>query len=186
VAEPNGGTGWPDDPVHKIQAAAEDVAVTGTVELRGRTFKLGPNIGESGAMSMLQFAEAASDGIGAQDMVALATMNDLLRSCFMVTPSCGTCEACDAEEYSKCEKRDEGDWPRFTRFARAVSAGAEELFAVVRQAVEQVTARPTQLPPGSSRQQPPLSANLRDSSSLPEAFRKAELIDVGEVLRSTR
>jgi hypothetical protein len=183
VARAN-GTRTADAAVHKAQAAAEGVSLTGTVTFRGRQFRLGPC---DAVAPMLDFAEAASRGLDSDDPAGLAAMKDMIRGCFVLHPACGTCEQCEAENYDSCPEADPGDWPRFWRLARATGADAEELMEVVTAATEQALARPTRARSGSSSPARRPSANSKALSSLPPAFQeladKGDLIAVDDVLR---
>jgi thiol-disulfide isomerase/thioredoxin len=168
------------DPVHKAQAAAEGVPLTGTVALRGRQFRLGPC---DAVAPTLDFAEAATKGVDTDDPAGLAAMKEMIRDSFVQVPSCGTCEACEAERYDDCPALDLGDFPKFWRFAKAVRVPADELLEVVQQAIEQATARPTPARSGSSSPARSRSANSKGSSSsreLPAAFQ--ELADRGDLI----
>jgi len=183
------GTGWPDGAVHEVQAAAEGVALTGTVEFRGKSYRLGKT---DALMPLLDFAHAAESGLGEEDAAGVSAMYEMLRGAFVLTPSCGGCEACDGERYDECPSLDLGDWPRFRRRALAVMAGGEEIMGVVEQAMTQVMARPTPPRSGSSSPARPASPNSKGHSSLPAdapaAFRglpPGDLIPVESFLRST-
>ncbi len=180
-------TGWPDGKIHEAQAAAEGVDLTGHVEFRGKSYRLG----RGGDLPFLEFAHAAEGGLGAGDAAGIDAMYEMLRGCFVLAPSCGECEECDAERYEACPARDPGDWPAFRRRALAVHADGEEIMKVVEQAMEQITARPTLPRSGSSSPARPPSANSREPSSLPEglpaAFRdlpEGDLLPVESFLRS--
>jgi hypothetical protein len=177
---------WRADDVHKLQAAAEGVNLTGGVEFRGKRFRLGKH-GADNLMPQLAFAQAATSGLGDADPKGLAAMYEMLRGCFIHSPACGTCAACDDERYDDCKSFDPGDWPRFLRLATAVCAPGDEILKVVEQAMAQIAARPTNAPPGSSPPAPPASGNLKDPSSLPAAFRDlppGDLIDLDDLARS--
>ncbi|HEY5987041.1 MAG TPA: hypothetical protein VIV12_11800 [Streptosporangiaceae bacterium] len=188
MADNGSGTGWPDGQIHALQAKAEGVRLTGRIEFRGKTFRLGKEVGLA---SLLDFMGSAKDGLGAADVEGIAAIKDVLRDMFVQRPACGACEACDAELYAQCPQFDPGDWPKFWRLARAVHADGEDLFGVATQAMEQLAARPTRPPSGFSPPGPPPSPRSRERSSplpadLPEAFRKlpeGDLIDVGSLLR---
>lgn len=179
------------DPVASAQAAAEGVTLTGTVEFRGRSFRLGPC---EAIAPMLDFAEAAAKGLDTDDPEGLAAMKAMLRDCFLQVPSCGACKACDAEDYDACEHLDLGDFPKFWRFVKAVRPPADELFEVVQSATEQAMARPTPARSGSSSPARSRSANSKAPSSspgvpegMPEAFVKAfeagDVVNAADVLR---
>jgi len=178
---------WTADEVHRLQAAAEGVKVTGAVEFRGKRYRLGA-YGAENVMPQLAFAQAADAGLGAGDSAGLAAMYEMIRGCFIQSPACGTCEACDEERFDDCPKFDAGDWPRFRRVATAVCAGGDEILKVVQDAMEQITARPTKPAPGSSPPPPPGSGNSKEPSSLPAAFRAlpdGDLINLDRLARSS-
>jgi hypothetical protein len=181
--------------VHAAQAIAEGVTVTGYVTFRGRTFRLGPLAGpdDSSLMPLLEFAHSAEAGFGAEDMTGLSAMWDMLHDCFVQSYACGEqgCEPCAADQFAGCPHFDAGDWPAFSRFARAVGAKGEELFTVVQQATEQMMARPTSARSGSSSPARENSGRSRASSSSPgtvpaaflEAAERGELINVADAAR---
>ena len=162
------------------------MALTGHVMFRGREFRLGPC---NAVAPMLDFAEAAAKGLDSDDPAGLAAMKDMIDGCFILTPSCGECEACVDERFDECAKRDPGDWPKFWRLFRATGGDADELMEVVTKATEQAMARPTRARSGSSSpaRKPSASSKGRSSSrELPAAFRDlpaGDLIEVDDVLR---
>jgi hypothetical protein len=176
--------------MHRVQAAAEGITITRSVEFRGRQYQLGPRVGEDSALApMLEFAHAAQGGLGSQDPGALDAMFEMIRGVFVQHPACGACEECDGERFDHCPEFKPGDFPRFWRVAKATGATAEDLLSVVQQAIEQATARPTLPRSGSSQPARPLSANSKAPSlppDLPEAFRKlppGDLLPVDSFLR---
>jgi hypothetical protein len=192
VTATEGGTGWPPgDPAHKIQAAAEAVDLTGTITLRSRTFRMGPLAG-SNLMAGLTFAQAQETGLTTEDTAGQAAMHEVIRSCFLVSPPCGACEACDEDRFAACKQLDEGEWPAFQKFATAICADEDEIFGCLTRAVEQQAARPTRPLSGSSPKEPATSPRSRADSSpppgeVPEAFRRAaeagDLINISDVAR---
>lgn len=172
--------------VHRVQAKAEGVPLPGTVTFRGRVFRLGPC---DAVAPMLNFAEAASSGTDSDDPAGLAAMKDMIRGCFTLTYSCGTCRACEDERYGDCPHLDLGDFPKFWRLVEAVGSPADELMEVVSAATEQAMARPTRARSGSSSPARVPSANLKASSSspLPPEFQaladSGDLIGADDVLR---
>lgn len=171
--------------VQRVQAQAEQVDLTGHVTFRGRTFRLGPC---DAVAPMLDFAQAAAKGLESDDPAGLAAMKDMIEGCFILKPSCGTCEACNEERYEECPDRDAGDFPKFWRLVRAVGSPADELMEVVQAATEQALARPTPAPSGSSSPGRSRSAKSKaPSSSLPAAFQqladRGDLVEVADALR---
>jgi hypothetical protein len=182
VARANGARAAADARIHKAQAAAEGVPLSGTVKFRGREWRLGPC---DAVAPTLDFAEVASKGAETDDPAGLAAMKDMIRDTFVQHPSCGTCEACMDERYDDCPDLDLGDFPAFWRFVKAVRVPADELLQVVQQAIEQSTARPTGARSGSSSPARSSSANSKVPSSslpgeLPPAFRK--LAEAGDLI----
>jgi len=179
--------GWPDGKIHEAQARAEGVSLTGTVEFRGKSYRLGKS---DAFVPFLDFAHAAEQGLGAGDTAGVDAMYEMLRGCFILAPACGACEACDGERYGDCPQFDPGDWPKFRRRALATGADGEEIMKVVEQAMEQAAARPTPPRSGSSSPARPASPNSKGPSSspgLPDAFRKlpeGDLLEVESFLRS--
>jgi len=102
-----GPAGWKPAPVHAAQARTAGVEITGKVSFRGKDYRLGKYAGEN-LMALLEFTAAQDAGLGTDDPAGMAAMMDWLRFCFILTPSCGQCEACDDERYAECGKLDEG------------------------------------------------------------------------------
>jgi len=163
---------WAADEVHRIQAASEGITWSGSVTFRGKKYRLGRH-GADNLMPQLAFAQAADAGMDSGSPRGLAAMYEMIRGCFIQAPACGTCEACDDDRFDECPQFDGGDWPRFRRVSTAVCAGPDEILAVVRQAMEQITARPTSAPPASSPPAPASSVSLRDPSSS-----QADIVDL--------
>ncbi len=178
-----------NDPVHRVQASSESLELSGHVTFRGRKFRLGPC---EAIAPMLDFAEAAARGVDTDDPAGLAAMKAMIKGCFTLTYSCGTCPACQDDDYDACPQLDLGDFPRFWRLVEAAGVGAEELMGVVEAGMEQAMARPTRAPSGSSSPAPRASGNSKGRSSspgrVPEAFTKAfeagDVVDVADALRS--
>ncbi len=195
-----------DGPVQVVQAQAEGASTAETVEFCGATFRVAPKVG---LMPLLKFAHSASKGISDEDMDGMAAMYAMIRDCIHQGElPCGECEACtsppqrcplggrcgycdaDPPLYHRCpgflpggcQYFDAGDWERFERVAIDEHAGGEELFTVVNEVMEIVTARPTRPPGNSSRTARRTSAKSRALSSRRE---HADMVPVGEFLRST-
>jgi hypothetical protein len=173
--------------ITSAQAAAEGITLPGYAQLRGRRFLFGP----AQAMApVLDFGKAAAEGLDSDDPAGMAAIRDMLRASFIVTFSCGSCEACIEDRFDECPALDEGEWPAFWRFAAAVGATGDELMEVVTQASEHATARPTPAPSGSSPPAPTTSRKSKARSSsggrVPAEFaalQPGDLIDVRDVLR---
>jgi hypothetical protein len=169
----------------------EGVTLTGSVQLRGKTYRLG-SMGGSNAVAGMQFAKAQLLNLDTSDPKGGAALWDMLRSCFLVSPPCGGCEACDRDDYDSCKQLDEGDWPVFQQRALALCVPLDDIFDVLTGALEQIAARPTPPPSGSSSPDATTSPRSRASSSapvrqLPAAFQAAQesgdLIDVAQLAR---
>lgn len=95
-----------------------------TLTFEGRQFQLAQKVG---LMPLMAFAHLAKDGVDANDMAGLAATYALLRSVI-------------ADEA----------WPAFEDHASLVRADGDDLMAVVTQAIEIISARPTVRPSDSS------------------------------------
>ncbi len=147
--------------VTAMQAKAEGITYTGDIEFLGERYKLAePD--DIGLLPIMEFAEAAADGIGDEDPRGVAAMYLVLK------------EMIAADQ-----------WRAFRRAALDGHANKALLDAVT-QAMEQLNARPTSAPSGSSSSPPAVSANSKAASSgkVPEAFRKAGMVPVADLLRS--
>ncbi len=130
------------DDLKEIQAIGEGVELLDdmSIEFLGERFRLRKKIGK---MPLLRFAAMADAGGETGDMKILAAMYKLLRACIV-----------------------EEDWERFGDHADETGADEDDLLAVVGQAIEQVTARPTQRPAVSSAGPPRTSENSKVPSTL--------------------
>lgn len=155
----------PEPTVHDLQLHAEKVELLDdlAIDFLGKRMRLRDKIG---LMPLMAFAMASEDGSDTADMKALASLYRLLRSCIHAD-----------------------DWPKFEDHAEATAADADDLLAVVGQAIEQVTARPTQRPAVSSAGPPTTSPS---SNAVPPSLpspggEMAELVSISELmnLRST-
>lgn len=135
----------------EVQAVAEGLTPENSVELRGKRFRIAAAIG---IMPLMKFAATADAGMDTMDFRALAAMHAMLRDVIAgEVPSCGKCESCaEFEEQGgvppnpQCQYFNAGDWARFEAHAIDTKVGAEELFPVVQQAIQVITARPTRQP----------------------------------------
>ena len=100
----------------------------GTVEFFGESFGLNAEVSE---FALMEFAEAASDGIDADAMAGMAAMMRLIKACVI-----------------------EADAARFLKSARKNRASSTDLIPVLEATFGQVTERPTGLPSDSSDGQP--------------------------------
>jgi len=146
----------------------------------GQTYKVAPSVG---AVPYLRFTWAAKNGLNFEDMEGMASVFEMLRDCFVVTPACGECDVCiDPERGEPCPTEDLGDWPRFDRDAVRKKASIEDVMDVIKQAVEVMAARPTSQLSDSSGGPSTTSANSTDSSSLLDTGGGAErLISVDDL-----
>lgn len=99
-----------------------------SVEFFGEQFALSESVPE---FALMEFAEAASDGLDAEMMAGLAAMMRLLKECIAVD-----------------------DVGRFLKSARKNHASSAELIPVLKAAFQDATERPTSLPSDSSDGQP--------------------------------
>jgi len=168
------------DGEHAAQAEIEGVATEQFVEFEGELFRLASRVSY---LPIMKFAHYASKGTDSASMQGLAAMYEMLRGCFDRGEPCGKdeCEFCSAGRERECETRKGDEWPRFQDHAIAVGADDEQLFAVVSDVLERVSARPTQ--PRSGSQQPArrTSANSKARSSLPAGAQ--DLLQVNDLAR---
>ena len=95
-----------------------------SVEFFGESFDLNAEVSE---FALMEFAEAAADGLDADAMAGMAAMMRLIKECVV-----------------------KADVPRFLKSARANRAGSEDLLPILKATFEQVAERPTGLPSDSS------------------------------------
>ena len=100
----------------------------GSVEFFCESFDLNAEVSE---FALMEFAEAAADGLDADAMAGMAAMMRLIKEC--VVPA---------------------DVARFLKSARKNRASSKDLIPVLEATFGQVTERPTSLPSGSSDGQP--------------------------------
>lgn len=109
--------------VDDVEPEQDDVIVP-TVELQGKRFPVRAQ-GVS-LLALMKFATVAKKGKTSDDMEGLAALYALLQSCV-----------------------DPASWDEFEQHANDVGAQGEDLMGVVRDAVQALGSRPTQLPSGS-------------------------------------
>lgn len=149
---------------HDVQAAAEGVtlpAAAGTdvdvvggalrVEFMGEKFRVAEKLG---AMPLLQYANAAREGLDSDSMEGLAAMYAMIRDCIA-----------------------DDEWKRFERHATSTRADQAELLNVVTDVVAILTARPTVPPGDSSPGRPATSANSKAQPGSQD-IRHLELVSV--------
>jgi hypothetical protein len=172
-----------------VQAAVQGVASKAqTVSFMGDDYRISERVG---LMPLLKFANAADRGLNAEDMAGMAAMYAMIRDCiYKGEPPCGSCEACTAAQPGTppsavgCEQFVEGDWDRFERAAIDKQAGPDELFDVVNEVIERVTANPTSARSDSSPAARSASTRSREPSSSPAHPQAAGLVPVSELVRS--
>lgn len=96
----------------------------GSVEFFGENFDLNAEVSE---FALMEFAEAAADGLDADAMAGMAAMMRLIKEC--IVPA---------------------DVARFLKSARKNRASSKDLIPVLEATFGQVTERPTSQPSGSS------------------------------------
>jgi hypothetical protein len=154
----------------------------GKVEFLGRTFRVAEDVG---LMPLLKFAHAADGGLGSEDLAGMSAMYAMIRDCIHPGSPC-TCGAPvpDGQTIREALHRsgcgyDPGDWAEFERHAIDQRADGDELFELVGDVIEMVTARPTKRRSGSSRAA--RSGSPRSKGSSPA--QAAGLVPVGDLLR---
>ena len=95
-----------------------------SVEFFGEQFALNETVSE---FALMEFAEAAADGLDADTMAGMAAMMRLIKECIVTD-----------------------DVPRFLKSARKNRASSADLLPILEATVQQVTERPTGLPSDSS------------------------------------
>lgn len=124
---------------HQAQAAAERVDLVEKVELNGRAFGLAERVG---LMPMILLAVVGKRGVDANAEEGLVAIYEVLR------------DAIDPE-----------DFDGFLEHAITTKADGDDLMAVIRSAVETMSARPTGSPNGSSAGRRTTSQSSKESSS---------------------
>lgn len=112
-----------------------------SIQFAGESFEVAEKIG---LMPLMRFAHLARAGVDADDMEGLDAMYSLLQQCLT-----------------------DDAWRRFEDAATRSRAGGDELMAVVKDAIEVMTARPTGQPSDSSAGLQSVSVNSADDSSSP-------------------
>lgn len=114
-------------------------APAAVLTFEGRTFRLA---GKVGLMPLMKFAHLAKQDVDANEMEGLVAIYDLLRSVI-------------ADE----------DWAGFEEHASLMRADGDDLMDVVTQAIEAISARPTDRPSDSSAGPSTTSPSSAESSS---------------------
>jgi hypothetical protein len=123
----------------QIQAMSEGVKSGDTVEVLGDRYFIGSKVG---LMPLMKFAHTAKRGVDADDMEGMAAMYELLQDCIATH-----------------------DWDRFERDMTAKKADGQDLFSVIGEVIEILSARPTRRPSGSSSTSSTTTGSSTDSSS---------------------
>jgi hypothetical protein len=151
-----------------VQATAEGVDLddTNSIEFLGERFRLAESIG---LMPLLKFAHTAKGGATSDDMEGLDAMYVLIRSCI------DRSQTQQVDDDGKPVFDPAGapvwagpsQWELFEQHAIATNADGEDLSAVINQAVQVISARPTRRRGDSSPSSPPTSPSSKGSSSSP-------------------
>lgn len=120
---------------------AVEVAARPFLTFEGRDFAVADRFG---LMPLLRFAHHAKQGMDTADIESLSAIYDVLAQAIA-----------------------EDEWEAFCDHATATRADADQLLAVVRQAIEVMSARPTVRPSDSSDGPPATETNSSDVSSSP-------------------
>lgn len=136
MSKPLGG-----DVAAVAQAAAEGAAdADGTIEFRGKTYKISESVS---LFALMRFARAAESGINVMDFRALAALHAFLQDCF--SPE---------------------DWGRFQEdMIESREDNVNDLLDVATKVIEKLTSRPTVPPSASSSEQSGSSDGSTDGSS---------------------
>jgi hypothetical protein len=124
-----------------VQAAVEgvEIAADRKVPFMGAEFKMASKIGLAPLMLL---AVAARKGVDAADEAGLAALHDVIQDCI-----------------------DESEHPRFWRHAVDTKADADDFMKAVQHVIQDLAARPTSPPGGSSTGRRATSASSKASSS---------------------
>lgn len=148
---------------HEVQAATEGVITAEVVDNRPQIEFMGEKFfiaAKTGIMPLLKFAAAADKGLDSTDYKGLAALYVMVRDCI------------DGE----------AEWLRFEQLAIDSKAEADDVFGVINQTVELLTARPTTPPGTSSAGRQPTLASSKGSSSSPAPEVLAELTSVDSLV----
>jgi hypothetical protein len=148
-----------------VQAQAEGVgddAQPGTIEFLGERFRVAENVGP---MALAKFSNAARKGLESDDQEGLASMYLVIRSIIHRPPLFGEDGKRLRDDATGKPLRDESEWLRFEELAIDENASDEDLMGAVQDAIEVISARPTQRRANSSGTSPTTSENSRGSSS---------------------
>lgn len=128
-----------EDTARQMQALSEGVPTGDTVECLGKRYRIRSKVG---SLPLMRYAHAAASGLDSSTMEGLAATWQMLKDC--IHPD---------------------DWPRFVDEQTEAQANDEDLFALITQVTQLLTARPTQPRSGSSPGPQPSTPSLTGSSS---------------------
>ena len=180
------------DLVQEIQAAAEGVDVVDddgrSFEFLNARFRMAAKVG---LMPLMKFAMTARKGVESDDLEGLAAMYSLIRDCVDQTRPQKPVLDEDGEPLLKDGKpvlEDDGasEWDRFERHAIDSKAEAEDLFKVVADVIQALSARKASRPGDSSAgpQTTSVSSKVTSSSTVtrrvPDGF--DEMIPVTDLM----
>jgi hypothetical protein len=123
----------------QIQAMSEGAKSGDTVEVLGDRYFIGDKVG---LMPLMKFAHTAKRGVDADDMEGMAAMYELLQDCIA-----------------------KHDWDRFEQDMTAKKADGQDLFSVIGEVIEILSARPTRQRSGSSSGRSTTTASSTGPSS---------------------
>jgi hypothetical protein len=151
------------------ELAGEVITPGGTVSLAGRSFRVAE---KTGLMPLLKFSHAA--GMKTSDQRALVAMYEILRDIIRGPDEpCGKCDGCKEASpeptAAECRNADPGDWDAFEEWAIECKADADELLDVVTEAIQVISARPTESPSDSSTGSRRTSRRSTDGKSVARA-----------------
>jgi hypothetical protein len=138
------------------------------ISFHGEHFHLADQVG---LMPLMRFAKIAQDGVDSDDLAGLTAMYDLLQQCIV-----------------------DEEWARFEVLATRHRDQGDELMQVVKQAIETMSARPTQRSSDSSDGPAPTSQSSTAGSSSPVVRRlerqgraaQALIVQEAEAARAAR
>jgi hypothetical protein len=171
LAEASGPVPDDDTPtMQEVQAVTEGAVVAyddgNSILFEGKRFGLADSIG---LMPLLKFAHAAKSGLNSDDMEGLDAMYLMIRSCIDRSQT----QAVDGDGKPLFDEQGQpvwsapSQWDLFEAHAIETNADGESLSAVINQAVQVISARPTGRRGDSSPSSPPTSPSSKASSSSP-------------------
>lgn len=171
--------------IHEVQAAAEGVPVDDDhIEFMGQRFRLAESVG---LMPLMRFAMTAKKGVQSDDLEGLAAMYAMIKDCIDTTrpqkpvlDEHGQPVIKDGQPVTE----DDGpsEWDRFEQHACDTKADADDIFKVVTEAIQRLSARPTRRPAVSSAGPQTTSATSRAISSSRAPDGAGELVDIQDLI----